>query len=433
MTQVENHEFSKLKQDEVAIVMVPFPSQGHLNQLLQLSCLISSYHLPIYYVGLATHNHQARIRAKVLNPSNIAKIHFHDLPNPELIASSNLETVWDVSMLLRDPIASFIRDISSKVRRVVVVHEPMMSYNVQDVSSLPNAESYIFNSISVFSCYIMMCLFLKISGQHEEELLKKLYSFEGVTTDEAMDFSDSQHPYMDIRSGDIHNTSKVIESKYIDLMEQAEISLNKKQWAIGPILPAKLDCNLNRENICLDWLNKQPPRSVLYVSFGTITSFSDKQIKELMMGLEHSKQRFIWVLRDVDRGDIFKGKLEKLSCLQDLRKERFMSHCDWNSCLESITMGVSIAAWPIHTDQPINGFLVTEILKIGLLVRDWGKREEVVSASTIKNVVRKLMASEEGGLIRKRAEELGEAVRQSTDKGGASQIELDSFIAHITR
>uniref|UniRef100_M1CVU3 Glucosyltransferase n=1 Tax=Solanum tuberosum TaxID=4113 RepID=M1CVU3_SOLTU len=96
-------------------------------------------------------------------------------------------------------------------------------------------------------------------------------------------------------------------------------------------------------------------------------------------------------------------------------------------------MGVSIAAWPIHTDQPINGFLVTEILKIGLLVRDLGKREEVVSASTIKNVVRKLMASEEGDLIRKRAEELGEAVRQSTEKGGASQIELDSFIAHITR
>ncbi|KAG5608513.1 hypothetical protein H5410_019794 [Solanum commersonii] len=90
MTQVENHEFSKLKQDEVAIVMVPFPSQGHLNQLLQLSCLSSSYHLPVYYVGLATHSHQARIRANALNPSNIAKIHFHDLPNPELIASSNL-------------------------------------------------------------------------------------------------------------------------------------------------------------------------------------------------------------------------------------------------------------------------------------------------------------------------------------------------------
>ena len=112
---------------------------------------------------------------------------------------------------------------------------------------------------------------------------------------------------------------------------------------------------------------------------------------------------------------------------------RVMSHCGRNSLIMGITMGVPIGVWPIHTNQPINGFLVTDILKVGLLVRDWGKREEVVSASTIQNVVRKLMASEEGDTIRKRAEELGEAVRQSTEKGGAFQIELDSFIAHITR
>ncbi|PHT80672.1 hypothetical protein T459_13687 [Capsicum annuum] len=86
-------------------------------------------------------------------------------------------------------------------------------------------------------------------------------------------------------------------------------------------------------------------------------------------------------------------------------------------------MGVPIAAWPMHGDQPRNGFLVTEVLKIGLIVREWEKREELksitmgvpiaaemlkiglivrewqkreelVSASTIENVVRKLMASE---------------------------------------
>ncbi|KAG5608512.1 hypothetical protein H5410_019793, partial [Solanum commersonii] len=205
-------------------------------------------------------------------------------------------------------------------------------------------------------------------------------------------------------------------------MEQAEISLNKKQWAIGPILPTKLDYISSRENICLEWLNKL-------------------QIKELAMGLEHSKQRFIWVLRDADRGDIFKGESRKVELpkgfeerlkevglvvrewapqpeiLAHLSIGGFMSHCDWNSFLKSITMGVSIAAWPMHTDQPINGFLVTEILKKGMLVRDWGKRKEVVSASTSENVVRKLMALEEGYLIRKRAEELGEAIRQSTEKG----------------
>ncbi|KAM3281451.1 zeatin O-glucosyltransferase-like [Capsicum chacoense] len=463
-----NHEFITLKPDEVVIVMVPFPAQGHLNQLLQLSCLISSYGLPVYFVGSATHNRQARIRANALNPSDIAKVHFHDLPTPEFTSPppdfnalskfpSHLQPSWDACMLLREPIASFLRDISSKERRVIVVHDPLMSYNVQDTASLNNAESYIFRCISAFTSYTMICSSLKMSVQLEEELLIKLPSLEGISTNEARDFSASHHPYMDNRSGDIHNTSKVIEGKFLDLLEQAETNQNKKQWAIGPILPTKLVHISNRNNTCLEWLNQQPPRSVLYISFGTTTSFSDREIKELAMGLEQSKQRFIWVLRDADRGDIFKGETRKFE-LPKWFEERvkgvglvvrewtpqpeilahsstggFMSHCGWNSCIESITMGVPIAAWPMHSDQPMTGFLVTEALKIGLIVREWEKREQLVNASTIENVVRNLMTSKEGDVIRKRAEELGEALRQSTEKGGASRAELDSFIAHITR
>ncbi|KAF3619600.1 Zeatin O-glucosyltransferase [Capsicum annuum] len=466
MCSDENHEFSDLKGDEVAIVVVPFPAQGHLNQLLQLSCLISSYGLPVYYVGSATHNRQARIRANALNASDIAKVHFHDLPTPEFSSPppdfnslskfpAHLQSSWDACMLLREPIASFLRDISSTSRRVVVVHDSLMSYNVQDVSTFPNAESYKFNCFSAFTAYCLICLFLRIPGQHEEELLKKLPSFEGIMTDEARDFSAAQLPYYNVRSGDIHNTSKVIEGKYLDLL--AEIYQNKKQWAIGPIIPINRDHISNRNNMCLEWLNKQLPKSVLYISFGTTTTFSDGEIKELAMGLEQSKQKFIWVLRDADRGDIFTGGARRVE-LPEGFEERvkevglvvrewapqpeilahsstggFMSHCGWNSCMESITMGVPIAAWPMHSDQPRNGFLMTEMLKVGLTVREWEKREELVSASTIENVVRKLMASEEGDAIRRRAEEMGEAVRRSIEKGGASRMELDSFIAHITR
>ncbi|KAM3338768.1 zeatin O-glucosyltransferase-like [Capsicum galapagoense] len=466
----ENLEILKKNQEnEVAIVMVPFPAQGHLNQLLQLACLISSsYDLPVYYVGSATHNRQARVRANALNPSDIAKIHFHDIPTPEFASPppdynalrkfpSQLQPSWDASMLLRESIASFLRDISSKARRVVVVHDTLMSYNVQDVLSLHNAESYIFNCISVFTLYCLMSLSVGISLQLDEELLKKLPSFEGIITDQLKNLGASQIPYMDIRSGDIHNSSKLIEGEFLDLLAQVASKQEKKQWAIGPILPTKLDCVANRNNMCLDWLDKQPSRSVLYVSFGTTTSFSDREIKELVMGLEQSKQRFLWVLRDADRGDVFTGEDRKIE-LPEGFEERveeiglvvrewapqpeilahsstggFMSHCGWNSCIESITMGVPIAAWPMHGDQPSNSFLVTEVLRIGLIVREWEKREELVSASSIENVVRKLMASEEGDAIRKRAEELGEVVRCSTENGGSSQIELDSFIAHITR
>ncbi|KAH0783119.1 hypothetical protein KY290_002717 [Solanum tuberosum] len=144
--------------------------------------------------------------------------------------------------------------------------------------------------------------------QLEEELLKKLPSLEEITIDVVRDLSASQHRYLDIRSGDLYNTSSVIEGNNLDLLAQAELNLNKKQWAVGSILPTKLDHISNRNDICLEWLNKQPPSSVLYISFGTTTSFSDREIKELAMGLELSKQKFIWVLRDVNRGDNFTGE-----------------------------------------------------------------------------------------------------------------------------
>ncbi|WMV23046.1 hypothetical protein MTR67_016431 [Solanum verrucosum] len=148
---------------------------------------------------------------------------------------------------------------------------------------------------------------------------------------------------MDIRSGDIHNTSKVIEGKFLDLLEQAETNLNKKQWAIGPVLPTKLDHISNRNDICLEWLNKQPPRSVLFISFGTTISFSDREIKELAMGLEQSKQRFIWVLRDADRGDIFEGEARKVE-LPEGYKER--------------------------------------VKEVGLVVREWAPQPEILAHSS---------------------------------------------------
>ena len=110
-----------------------------------------------------------------------------------------------------------------------------------------------------------------------------------------------------------------------------------------------------------------------------------------------------------------------------------MSHCGWNSCLESMSLGVPIVAWPMHSNQPVNAVLITEVLKVGMLARNWTRKEELVSSSEISEVVKKLMNSKEGDEVRKRAEGLGNELREATADGGVSRIELDSFISHISR
>ncbi|CAK9183982.1 unnamed protein product [Ilex paraguariensis] len=111
----------------------------------------------------------------------------------------------------------------------------------------------------------------------------------------------------------------------------------------------------------------------------------------------------------------------------------FLSHCGWNSCMESISMGVPMATWPMHSDQPSNALLITKVLKVGVVVKDWARRHEIVSSLMVENAVKSLIVSAEGEEMRKRAAELGGAVRKSVEEGGLSRLDMDSFIAHITR
>ena len=96
-------------------------------------------------------------------------------------------------------------------------------------------------------------------------------------------------------------------------------------------------------------------------------------------------------------------------------------------------MGVPMVAWPMHSDQPRNGVLITDVLKVGLAVKEWGCREELVTASVIKEAVRRLMVTKEGDEMRKMAMKLRNNVLVSVDEGGVSRLEMNSFIAHITR
>ncbi|RVX09691.1 Zeatin O-glucosyltransferase [Vitis vinifera] len=371
-----------MKEAPVAVVMVPFPAQGHLNQLLQLSRLISSYNVSVHYVGSVTHTHQAKLRVQ-----------------------AHLESSFEASSQLRQPVAALLRELSPRARRIIVIHDSLMGSVIQDVAL------------------------------YEAKFLEDVPSLDGCFPLEFLNFIASQHQFKKLNSGNIYNTCKSMEGCYVDLLDGLEIyGGKKKHWALGPFNPLTIcyDKKSNPGHRCLGWLDKQAPKSVLLVSFGTTTSLTDEQIKELAIGLEQSKQKFIWVLRDADKGDVFSGEVRRAE-LPEGSTGGFMSHCGWNSCLESISMGVPIAAWPMHSDQPRNTVLVAQVLKVGLVVRDWAQREQLVAASTVEKKVRSLMASKEGDDMRKRAAELGATIQRSMDEGGVSRKELDSFVAHITR
>ncbi|CAN4106596.1 unnamed protein product [Withania somnifera] len=448
---------------EIIVVVVPFPAQGHLNQLLQLCRLIASHNIQVHYVTTMTHTHQAKLR--VHDPFSFLmnnNIHFHELstpffksPPPNANSSikfpSHLQPSFESSSHLRKPLAKLLRVLSSKAKRIVIIHDSLMGSVVQDFVYLPNAEGYAFHSVSAFTLFLFIW----------ENMGKPFDVDANCFSPEFEKFMKLQYDYTKFNSGRIYNTCRVIEGPFLDLLSKEQISNNKKQWALGPFNPVLVQHGTkicHKQHKCLIWLDEHEPNSVLFVSFGTTTSFSDEQIKEIAIGLERSKVKFVWVLRDADKGNIFakdqSRKIELPKGFEERVKEKgivlrdwapqleilahssvggFMSHCGWNSCMESISMGVPIAAWPMHSDQPRNTVLVTKILKVGIIVKEWTRRHEVVTRRTVQAAVEKLMASKEGEEMRQKAMDLSATLKKSVAESGLKNMELDSFISHITR
>eukprot|EP00268_Persea_americana_P041658 TRINITY_DN41598_c0_g1_i1.p1 TRINITY_DN41598_c0_g1~~TRINITY_DN41598_c0_g1_i1.p1 ORF type:complete len:470 (-),score=77.56 TRINITY_DN41598_c0_g1_i1:117-1526(-) len=460
-------------QSPVAVVVVPFPAQGHLNQLLHLSRLLSTRGLPVHYIGSATHNRQAKLRAEGWDPSTNTNIHFHDIslpffptpppdPNAPTKFPEHLLPAFEATDHLRHPFTALLRSLSATYRRIVVINDPLMAFSAHEASNYPYTECYQFQCSSAFCSFFFTQDFDalgKPTGQITESLGLPVISLDGCFTPGFFQFLAARSETMKTpTSGRIFNSCRPIEGRFLDLLSKGPF-FDSKTWAIGPLNPIDTACP-RPSHWCLEWLDKQPPKSVIYVSFGTMSSISDEQIHEIATGLERSEKRFVWVVREADKGDIFAREKEEarrillpqgyeervrevgrvmrdwapqLEILRHPSVGGFMSHCGWNSSVESMSMGVPIAAWPMHSDQPRNAMLVTEVLKIGVMVSEWSKREELVTAEAVENAVRRLMESDEGKEIRKRAEELGKEVRGVWSENGSSHSDFDSFISHISR
>ncbi|KMT15062.1 hypothetical protein BVRB_3g061840 [Beta vulgaris subsp. vulgaris] len=467
----KNGNQNGLEHPQVAVVMVPFPAQGHLNQLLHLSHLIISYNIPVYYPGSATDNHQAKLRLHGWDTEILDKIHFHDFqlpiysspppnPDPSILFPRELEPLFDASKHLRQPVSLLLQGLSTKFKRIVVIFDSLMAYVIQDVKLIQNAESYAFRPFSALSIFLNIWEGIPEKPfQLDLEIPRCIPSNEGCLTPLVFSFIANLHKLLGFQAGMLYNTSRLIEGRYVELLQKLSKNAEAKHFAVGPLNPVETKSKSEKDrHTCLLWLDKQEVGSVIYISFGSTTSMTDEQITELALGLERSRQKFIWVLRRADTADALRGTEVRNPQLPEVYEERvkdrgivirdwapqlqilahpstggFMSHCGWNSCMESISMGVPMAAWPMHSDQPRNAVLVTEVLRIGTLVRDWTDRAKLVMSTTIENVLRRLLASEEGKAMQERAIELGDAVRASVGKDGVSRLEMDSFMSHITR
>ncbi|KAL6851470.1 hypothetical protein ACP4OV_020403 [Aristida adscensionis] len=192
----------------------------------------------------------------------------------------------------------------------------------------------------------------------------------------------------------------------------------------------------------LRWLDGRPPRSVVYVNFGSITVMSGEQLAEFAWGLANTGYAFLWNVRpdlvkggDGDAGGLppeFLAATEARSMLSTwcpqaavLRHEAvgvFLTHSGWNSTLESICGGVPRVCWPFFAEQQTNcRYKCTE----------WGIGMEIggeVRRGKVEALIREAMEGEKGREMRRRVEELRDSAVAAARPGGRAMKNVERLI-----
>ena len=105
----------------------------------------------------------------------------------------------------------------------------------------------------------------------------------------------------------------------------------------------------------------------------------------------------------------------------------FLTHCGWNSTIESIASGVPMVAMPQWADQPTTAKYVESAWRIGLRLQldEKGllKREEV------ERCIREVVEGERKAEFRQNAAKWMKKAKEAMQEGGSSDKNIAEFAA----
>ncbi|CAK9172571.1 unnamed protein product [Ilex paraguariensis] len=249
----------------------------------------------------------------------------------------------------------------------------------------------------------------------------------------------------------ICNTNDFLEhSQLSQLQEECQVPI----FSIGPLhkmAPASLTTSLLKEDTsCLAWLDNQAPKSVIYVSLGSVATVDKKEITETAWGLANSGQPFLWILRpgmvlnSEDASDKwldllpegFEERVRERGLIVEWAPQKevlshsavggFFSHAGWNSALESLSEGVPMICRPCFADHHVNARHITHVWKVGL------EMDLVLEREGIERAIRRVMLEKEGEEMRQRAIDMKQKIITCVQKGGSADNSLNDLVELIS-
>ncbi|KAG5588633.1 hypothetical protein H5410_049067 [Solanum commersonii] len=464
------------------VLLVTFPTQGHINPSLQFAKRLIKMGIEVTFTtSVFAHRRMAKTAAST-SPKGLNLAAFSDgfddgfksnVDDPKRymseIRSRGSQTLRDIILKSSDegrPVTSLVYSLllpwAAEVAREL--HIPSALLWIQPATVLDIYYHY-FNgyedemkcssndpnwSIQLPRLPLLKCQdlpsFLVSSGSKDDK-----YSFALPTFKEQLDTLDGEeNPKV------LVNTFDALELEPLKAIEKYNLI------GIGPLIPSSFlggkdslessfggDLFQKSNDDYMEWLNTKPKSSIVYISFGSLLNLSRNQKEEIAKGLIEIKRPFLWVIRDQENIKEVEKEEEKLSCMMELEKQGkivpwcsqlevlthpslgcFISHCGWNSTLESLSSGIPVVAFPHWTDQGTNAKLIEDVWKTGVRMRV--NEDGVVESEEIKRCIEIVMdGGEKGEEMRKNAQKWKELAREAVKEGGSSEVNLKAFVQEV--
>ncbi|KAJ4711179.1 Glycosyltransferase [Melia azedarach] len=439
------------------VVLLPYPSQGHINPLLQFAKRLASKGVK---VTLATTHYTVNsicvpdVRVEPIS-DGFDQGGYAQAKNEDLYVSS-FRT--NGSKTLSELIKKYQ---NSSFPVICVVYDSFLPWalDVAKEHGLYGA-AFFTNSAAVCSIFCRIhhgLLSLPVKNEDAPLLIPGLPPLNFPDLPTFVKFPESYPAYLHMKLSQYSNLDKAdwILGNTFEALEGREAKSISELWPgklIGPMVPsAYLDGRIKGDRgygsslwtplseQCSEWLETKPKQSVVYVSFGSMVSPTAEQMKEVAWGLKESGLHFIWVVRESQQDKLPDGFIDstkekglvvtwcnQLEVLEHPATRCFVTHGGWNSTLEGLSLGVPMIGLPQWADQLTDAKYVEEIWEVGVRAKE--DEKGIVRKQELLKCLKEVMEGERSEVIRKNAGKWKKKSEEAMSQGGSSDKNIDYFV-----
>ncbi|XP_077231487.1 gallate 1-beta-glucosyltransferase 84A24-like [Tasmannia lanceolata] len=447
------------EQKKVHVMLVTFAAQGLINPVLELAKILASKGLRVTFTSTEMAGERMRKSTNTSATNRFLQFHyFSDGWGLEADRSNVNGYINQLNLVGPKSLTQLMQNLASQGDPIsFIIGNPFLPWvlDVAEEMKIPYAMLWT-QPYAVFAIYYRYFSGLNVLPPviSDADTITDITGLPTLRVEDLPTFLLPSNPYITLSEALLETFRKlkkvtwILVNSFIDLEREAieKIPDVPPVKLVGPLVRIRgsnLRGDMWRSADCLEWLDAQSPSTVVYISFGSHVVRSHEQMEEVAWGLRSSKQPFLWVAKPPENATglwglpegfieetVGQGKIvdwcPQVEVLSHPSIACFITHCGWNSTLESLVAGVPVVVFPDRGDQQTNAKLLLEVYRIGVgLRRD---PSGLVRKEEIERGINEAISGARAMELKENALKWKDAAREAVSDSGTSAQNIQAFV-----